>query len=101
MEDKFDKVETVVKKTTKVAVLIIGSILTVALTIFLAWNQFDSKVNGVKETDTNNVTDTVKVEKVIYTPKKETVKEEPKKDVLDKSSDILDKADKFKDFIKK
>lgn len=112
MEDKFDKVEVVVKKTTKIAVLIIGSILTILLTIFLAWEQFSSKVSGVKKTETKNVIDTIsnkvkidtlyiKTEKVVSTPKEKTIKEEPKKDIIDKSSDIIDKADKIKGFIKK
>ena len=111
MEDKFDKVETVVKKTTKLAVLIIGSILTIALAVFLAWDQFHTKVNDINETKVNNVIDSTSVvktdtlyiepEKSVSTPKTTTVKEEPKKDILDKSSDILDKADKLKGIIKK
>ena len=113
MEDKFDKVETVVKKTTKLAVLIIGSILTISLAVFLAWDQFHTKVNDINETKVNNnVTDTtttvvktdtlyIEPEKSVSTPKNTTVKEEPKKDILDKSSDILDKADKLKGIIKK
>jgi len=111
MEDKFDKVETVVKKTTKLAVLIIGSILTIALAVFLAWDQFHTKVNDINETKVNNVIDSTSVvktdtlyiepEKSVSAPKTTTVKEEPKKDILDKSSDILDKADKLKGIIKK
>lgn len=111
-EDKFDKVEVAVKKTTKIVILIIGSIVTIALAIFLAWDQIGGKVEDLKSKPDSVVKDTsivptnkdtvivIKPDEqtpVKNTPKKEEPKkEEPKKDIIDKTDDVIDKVNKLK-----
>jgi len=59
-EDEFDKVEVVVKKTTKIIILIIGSVVAITLAGLLAWNQLSTKVQELKKPRTSVVdTDTV------------------------------------------
>jgi len=108
--DKFDKVEVAVKKTTKLIILIIGSIVTIGLAVVLAWSQLGDTINKKSdETNTVEVVDSVKVDTVFIKPIVETKKvskpkpkkEEPKKeevreDLIDKTDKVLDKITKLK-----
>lgn len=110
-EDKFDKVETAVKKTTKIAVLIIGSIVTIVLTAMLAWNQLKGEVKQPEnKQEVPQVVDTVKPRqmdtlKVIVPIKEEknvhVKKVEPKEDILDRGERVVNKIDKLKKITEK
>lgn len=101
-EDGFDKVEKAVKKTTKIAVLVIGSIVTIVLAAYLAWGQISGEI---KKEDQNEIKkDTVVVEKIdtVVVEKPKTVKNDrvvvtPKKEsVIDKSDDVINKVERLK-----
>lgn len=103
-EDGFDKVEKAVKKTTKIAVLIIGSIVTIVLTVYLAWGQITGEIQKEKP-EKQKKTDTFYIkEKVDTFIIEKPVEKEIKKDrfvIAPKEEKVVDNADKVIDKVER
>jgi len=108
-KDGFDKVEVAVKKTTKIIVLIIGSVVTISLAMVIAMDQIkgkpvedvkiDSSVVIVTDTMMNNIIDTVLVvDDIDVEPIRHNEYKIPEKvDKVDKVINGVDKVWKLKE----